>query len=104
MLSALFKGEKRLGVTKNDRHYERDRQALLIFSLGELLHQSQRTLHLAVAYIDKMVTRKFSTVNEELTAVTSLLLAAKFNEVDDNIPLIEELIKAYSTLSIYEMS
>ena len=76
----------------------------MIFSLGELLHQSQRTLHLAVAYIDKMVTRKLSTVNDELTAVTSLILAAKFNEVDDNIPLIEELIKAYSTLSIYEMS
>jgi hypothetical protein len=51
-----------------------------------------------------MVERKFDTAYEELTAVTSLLLASKFNEVDDNIPLIDELITAYTSLSIFELN
>lgn len=57
-----------------------------------------------MAYIDKMVEKKFDTAYEELTAVTSLLLASKFNEVDDNIPLIDELITAYTSLSIFELN
>ena len=33
-----------------------------------------------------------------LLAATFLLLASKFDEIDDNIPLIEELCKAYKVV------
>ena len=121
MLAGLFKAEKRLtqsaATDSKDRllnttpeihrkpsYFERDRQALLIFSIGELLHQSQLTEHLAVSYIDRMIHQRYNKAGEELTAAASLLLASKFNEVDDNIPLLEELAKAHQNLSMVKWS
>ena len=52
-------------------------------------------MHLAVSYIDKVLATDYKI--EEVTGVACLLLASKFNELDDNIPLIEELKKAHAT-------
>jgi hypothetical protein len=51
-----------------------------------------------------MINQRYSKATEELTAAASLLLASKFNEVDDNIPLLEELAKAHQNLSMAKWS
>lgn len=42
------------------------------------------------------VTRIFEGNSADAVALTCLLLASKFDEIDDNIPLIEELCKGHS--------
>ena len=54
-------------------------------------------MHLAVSYIDKVLHTDYEKAHEEITGVTCLLLASKFNELDDNIPLIGDLIKAHAS-------
>ena len=69
-----------------------------VFELGELLGQSSKTIHLAVVYIDLLIQdenlmQKYSQ-NADLISCTCLLLGSKFDELDDNIPLIDEFMKA----------
>ena len=110
ILTGLFEGERRQltypQTESRQKHhfFERDRLALLIFSIGELLSQTQLTVYLAIAYLDNLIKLKFTKANEELTAVVCFLIASKFNEVDDNIPKIRQLIKAYSYFSQHKLS
>jgi len=63
--------------------------------MGEKLKQRNLTIHLAVAYLDLMMHQpSFSEERQELLALTCLLLSSKFDELDDNIPLIREFQKA----------
>jgi hypothetical protein len=42
---------------------------------------------------------KFPNVHEDTIVAACLLLGAKFQELDDNIPLIGEIIKAHSVVA-----
>ena len=50
------------------------------------------TLHLAMLYFDKLPTELVKSNNLTLMALTCFILAAKFLERDDDIPLIEDCI------------
>ena len=84
----------------------------LICEVGDCLKQSQITIHLAIEYMDRFILLRnhFTEVNDDnsdgdvanrifeghsldAVALTCLLLASKFQEIDDNIPLIEEFCK-----------
>ena len=86
----------------------------LILEVGDCLKQSRLTLHLAIEYMDRylwhrlysdlIITAKSDVEfanrileGHSLDALTisCLLLASKFNEIDDNIPLIEEYCKGH---------
>ena len=60
--------------------------------MGEKLKQSPLTTHLAIVYLDILMQddKLFNIYKIELIAITCLLLASKFDELDDNIPLIRE--------------
>ncbi len=66
-----------------------------IFEMGEKLKQRILTTHLAVVYLDILLQDEkiFDKIKQEVLPVACLLLAAKFDELDDNIPLIRELQK-----------
>jgi len=57
-----------------------------------------QTVHLAITYYDVIMAQhrdlKKQVSNQwQLQAITCLILACKFNERDDNVPLIQELIR-----------
>jgi hypothetical protein len=56
-------------------------------------------VHLAISYVDRICGSGYSLAGEDSTGVVCLLLASKFNEVDDNIPLVGDLGKVYGRLS-----
>lgn len=77
----------------------------MICEVGDCLKQSQLTIHLAVEYMDRYLllrNHKRNTENSDTDffsclfeghsvddiALTCLLLSSKFDEIDDNIPLI----------------
>ena len=88
----------------------------LICEVGDCLKQSQLTIHLAVEYMDRFLLLRLNTIGNitlsendtdlftrllegysaDEIALTNLLLASKFDEIDDNIPLIQELSKGHS--------
>ena len=84
----------------------------LVCEVGECLKQSQLTIHLAVNYLDRFLAAKnklypdiqanrikiavFRDHSLDAVAMTCLLLASKFDEIDDNIPLISEFTRAHS--------
>ena len=84
----------------------------LVCEVGECLKQSQLTIHLAVNYMDRFLATKnklypdiqgnrikisvFRDHSLDAVAMTCLLLASKFDEIDDNIPLISEFTRAHS--------
>ena len=86
----------------------------LIVEVGDCLKQSQLTIHLAVNYMDRFLTAKkslhrnvsdqnirlflFKDHSLDAIAVTCLLLASKFDEIDDNIPLIEEFKRSHAVI------
>jgi hypothetical protein len=72
--------------------------------MNGIFKQRQRTIHLAISYVDSMMTKpnlftkKFDdkdyfkdnhllplTMNEHLLATTCLLMASKYYEIDDNL-------------------
>jgi Cyclin, N-terminal domain len=74
----------------------------LIFEIGEKLRQRILTTHLAVVYLDILLqdTNIFEYIKQDLLPCTCLLLASKFDEVDDNIPLIREIQKVYARIRV----
>jgi hypothetical protein len=68
------------------------------------LSQARLTMHIASTYIDKLLKQLAPNALEDLTAVTCLLLAAKLNEIDDNIPLISEMSQAYAMFSQHKLT
>ena len=86
----------------------------LIVEVGDCLKQSQLTIHLAVNYMDRFLAAKknlhrnvsdqnirlflFKDHSLDAIAVTCLLLASKFDEIDDNIPLIEEFKRSHAVI------
>jgi len=73
---------------------QKTRRALVdwIFEIGEKLKQRVLTIHLAVVYLDILIQdeKVFEGFKQEVLSITCLLLASKFDELDDNIPLIRE--------------
>ena len=61
-------------------------------------------MHIASFYIDRLLKARFKEALEDLTAVTCLLLASKLNEIDDNIPLIMEMVQAYAMFSQHTLA
>jgi hypothetical protein len=61
--------------------------------MGEKMKQRSITIHLAVAYLDILMQdeKVFDSVKPDTVGLTCLLLASKFDELDENIPLIREL-------------
>ena len=69
-----------------------------IFEIGEKLKQRSLTIHLAVAYLDILMHQpSFDQTQQDVQALTCLLLASKFDELDDNIPLIREFQRIAKT-------
>ena len=88
----------------------------LICEMGDCLRQAQLTIHLAVHYMDRYFYIKASNCSSDRTddfidqklisdwssevlAATFLILASKFDEIDDNIPMIEDVCKTYKVVS-----
>jgi hypothetical protein len=69
----------------------------MIFSLGKKLDQSPTTLHLAVRLLDRVFSllggnpEDIALDSYDLIANGCMLLAAKFEELDMKIPLIQDL-------------
>ena len=69
----------------------------MIFSLGQKLEQSKQTLHLAIRLLDRVFSllggnpRDIAIDSYELITNGCILLAAKFEELDMKIPLIQDL-------------
>lgn len=73
-----------------------------IFEVGDKLRQSNLTIHTAACYLDLLLHEYESEMTPDklhIVAITSLLLAckpislssiAKYDELDDNIPLIRD--------------
>ena len=61
--------------------------------MGEKMKQRSITIHLAVSYLDILIQdeKVFDKTKADTLALTCLLLASKFDELDENIPLIREL-------------
>ena len=87
----------------------------LILEVGDCLKQSRLTIHLAVEYMDRYLLHKLSSDSivqassevefanrifdrhsMDALTISCLLLASKFNEIDDNIPLIKEYCKGHA--------
>jgi len=63
--------------------------------VGGKLMLSNPTIHIAVAYMDYVLSKHdFPRHKLPLIAVTCLSLAAKYDELDKNIPPIQEYIRA----------
>ena len=60
--------------------------------MGEKLKQSSITVHLAIIYLDIILQDEliFDRIKSDCLSLTCLLLGSKFDELDDNIPLIRE--------------
>ena len=70
-----------------------------IFNLGDKLKQRSLTLQLAIVYIDKLFQQgKLEDIGKQkyLWSLTALLLASKYDEIDENIPFIRNFKKASS--------
>ena len=69
----------------------------MIFSLGQKLDQSKQTLHLAIRLLDRVFSllggnpADIAIDSYELITNGCMLLAAKFEELDMKIPLIQDL-------------
>ena len=70
--------------------------------MGEKMKQRSITIHLAVAYLDILMQDEagFQKSKADTVALTCLLLASKFDELDENIPLIRELQRLCRQTSI----
>lgn len=90
----------------------------LINALGLALKQSHLTVHLATRYFDRVIqiqskqrirkdlptdiseaqlsTLLFPRFTQECVAVTCLILASKFDELDANIPLVADFAKVFT--------
>ena len=87
----------------------------LVLEVGDCLQQSQLTVHLAVEYMDRFLLLRnhytpdigsksdselasslFDGHSLDVLGLSCLLLASKFDEIDDNIPLLDEFCKAHT--------
>lgn len=61
------------------------------------MKQSSITVHLAIIYLDIILQDEliFDKIKSDSLSLTCLLLGSKFDELDDNIPLIREFQRAY---------
>lgn len=67
-----------------------------VFDMGDVLSLSNITLQTAIIYIEKLLYKGKPEIIEKdkvLWAITALLLAAKYIELDDNIPFIRDFRK-----------
>jgi Cyclin, N-terminal domain len=79
-----------------------------VFEHGEKVKQRQLTIHVACSYIDSLLHQQWTKEKEgselqtpqnekqrktklELQGIMCLMLASKYDELDDRIPLIREL-------------
>ncbi len=94
----------------------RDTLLELICEVADCLKQSELTIHLSVEYMDRyllirhksfapvssslsdmeLVSNIFESHSLDAVAITCILLASKFDEIDDNIPLIDEFCRAHT--------
>ncbi|CDW90558.1 n-terminal domain containing protein [Stylonychia lemnae] len=73
-----------------------------LFEIGQRFYQSNLTIHIAIAYLERAYQNglnrtkdnKLKTDNQlRVLAVTCLLLASKYDELDDRIPFINDMSK-----------
>ena len=64
--------------------------------VGDKLGQSNLTIHTALTYIDLLLPSEPSLEKPalQLTALTALLIASKYDELDDNIPPVKDFLRA----------
>jgi hypothetical protein len=79
-----------------------------VFNLGDKLKQRSLTLQLAIVYIDKLfLLGKYEEMKKDkhLWGITALLLASKYDELDENIPFVRDFrkISAKATYSWREV-
>lgn len=60
-----------------------------MFELGDKLKLHTITIHLAVVYLDWLLHISPRRTKKDLVALVTLLVAAKFDEIDDNLPFIK---------------
>ena len=64
--------------------------------VGDKLGQSNLTIHTALTYMDLLLPSEPSLEKPalHLTALTALLIASKYDELDDNIPPVKDFLRA----------
>ena len=69
--------------------------------LGDKLNQSNLTIHIALTYVDLLLPSEPSLDKKslQLMALTSLLLASKYDELDDNIPPLKDFLRSCKSRS-----
>jgi len=70
-----------------------------IFNIGFRLKQRDITQQLAVVYLDRLLIKGHGDEIEKqkfLFGVTLLMIASKYDEIDDNIPFIRDFKNASS--------
>ena len=87
--------------TKEQSGFTDLRKSLIewIFNLGDKLKQRSLTLQLAIIFLDKLFLAGHTAVIEKdkyLWGLTALLLASKYDEIDNNIPYIHDFKKISS--------
>lgn len=76
-----------------------------IFKIGKKVNQSKQTIHLAVKHLNRVFSACTAGIDYEaygLIANGCLMLAAKFDELDMNIPLLMDLQHANKFKLSYE--
>ena len=65
-----------------------------MYEVGEKLHLTTQTIHAAVHYMDRyLCITEVSTRQLQLIAITTILISAKFEELDNKVPPIDVLVK-----------
>lgn len=83
-------------IEQQDAYNLREYLINRIFDMGDILNLRNITLQTAVIYIEKLLhNRKHEIIEKDklLWAITGLLLASKYIELDDNIPFIKDFRK-----------
>jgi hypothetical protein len=87
-----------------------------MIELGDRFKQSNLTIHIAVEYLDKALSKHADILlnrisdpslvgtrrdHSNMWAIVSLMLASKYDEIDKKIPFYKEFIKASSRAAKY---
>jgi hypothetical protein len=107
LYASMLKEQNVLRCYNPSAKYVADRKELIYWLRGvnSQLHLSRATLHIAITYMDFIFGREKFVISEKyLVALTCLLLAAKYDELDKNIPSLSKFLYAAKIQSIRNSS
>ena len=103
LYASMLKDQNVLKCYNPNAKYLANRKELIhwLRGLSTQLHLSKTILHIAITYMDFILEREnFISFEKFLVALTCLLLATKYDELDKNIPPLSEFLYAARLQSI----